>query len=326
MICDLLESEINAGLQTCPFDILRVWLGDELNGLDAVAEIGPDDPAWSDDVAPIGCRRPRSGSIRRATTLSGANRPRRGLSVIFPNSLFYGSRYDDEPDRRPHRPPLPAASLGILQSIHHHRRHPARRRLVGRVEAHQQLKIILADHVDSLTSWVRLRKLPSLRYEISREMRALDAAHVVNYVVSWPSFTARPAASSASQSASVSSPWKRTSPILRSSQVSISNTAIECRFTGCKARAPAEALRAAAPAGSPAPSANCNSRTLQSLTLGPNGYPEQPMSTHDEKVRETLHDTLTRANVDTRNLAIEVVDSRLIVKGTVPPPLISKSR
>jgi hypothetical protein len=42
------------------------------------------------------------------------------------------------------------------------------------------------------------------------------------------------------------------------------------------------------------------------------------MNTHDEKVRDTLHDTLTKANVDTRNLAIEVVDGHLIVKGTVP--------
>ena len=42
------------------------------------------------------------------------------------------------------------------------------------------------------------------------------------------------------------------------------------------------------------------------------------MNPHDEKVRDALHDTLTRANVDTRNLAIEVVDGCLIVKGTVP--------
>jgi hypothetical protein len=42
------------------------------------------------------------------------------------------------------------------------------------------------------------------------------------------------------------------------------------------------------------------------------------MNTHDEKVRDKLHDTLTRANVDTRNLAIEVVNGRLIVKGTLP--------
>jgi hypothetical protein len=32
VICDLLASEINAGLQTFAFDILRAWLGDELNG------------------------------------------------------------------------------------------------------------------------------------------------------------------------------------------------------------------------------------------------------------------------------------------------------
>lgn len=42
------------------------------------------------------------------------------------------------------------------------------------------------------------------------------------------------------------------------------------------------------------------------------------MNPHDEKVRDALHDTLTRANVDTRNLAIEVLDGRLIVRGTVP--------
>src|SRR6476661_3413658 len=42
------------------------------------------------------------------------------------------------------------------------------------------------------------------------------------------------------------------------------------------------------------------------------------MNPHDEKVRGALHDTLTRANVDTRNLAIEVADGRLIVKGTLP--------
>jgi hypothetical protein len=33
------------------FDSFRVWVGDELNGFDAMAEIRPGDPAWSDDVA-----------------------------------------------------------------------------------------------------------------------------------------------------------------------------------------------------------------------------------------------------------------------------------
>jgi len=51
VLCDLLASEINAGLQTFAFDIVRVWIGDELNGFDAVAEIGPGDPACSDDAA-----------------------------------------------------------------------------------------------------------------------------------------------------------------------------------------------------------------------------------------------------------------------------------
>lgn len=50
----------------------------------------------------------------------------------------------------------------------------------------------------------------------------------------------------------------------------------------------------------------------------PTRYRRTRMNPHDEKVRDALHDTLTRANVDTRNLAIEVLDGRLIVKGTVP--------
>lgn len=47
----LLASEISAGLQTFAFDSFRAWVGDELNGFDARAEIRPGDPAWSDDVA-----------------------------------------------------------------------------------------------------------------------------------------------------------------------------------------------------------------------------------------------------------------------------------
>lgn len=42
------------------------------------------------------------------------------------------------------------------------------------------------------------------------------------------------------------------------------------------------------------------------------------MIPRDENRRNAVHDALTRSNVDTRNLAIEVVDDRLIVKGTVP--------
>lgn len=37
----------------------------------------------------------------------------------------------------------------------------------------------------------------------------------------------------------------------------------------------------------------------------------------DERMRDAVHDTLTRANVDTRNLTIEVVNGRLILRGTV---------
>ena len=51
VLCELLESEINAGLQTFAFDIMRVWMGDELNGIDAQAELTPRNPAWGDDAA-----------------------------------------------------------------------------------------------------------------------------------------------------------------------------------------------------------------------------------------------------------------------------------
>ena len=42
VLCELLDSEINAGLQTFALDIVRVWLGDELNGLEAEAELTPE--------------------------------------------------------------------------------------------------------------------------------------------------------------------------------------------------------------------------------------------------------------------------------------------
>jgi hypothetical protein len=51
VLCKLLESEINAGLQTFALDDIRVWIGDELNGFAATADITPKDAAWSDDAA-----------------------------------------------------------------------------------------------------------------------------------------------------------------------------------------------------------------------------------------------------------------------------------
>ena len=51
VFCELIDSEINAGLQTFASDSFRVWIGDELNGFVATAEIMPKDPAWSDDGA-----------------------------------------------------------------------------------------------------------------------------------------------------------------------------------------------------------------------------------------------------------------------------------
>jgi hypothetical protein len=48
---ELLDSDINAGLQTFAFDSFRVWIGDELNGFAAAAEITPKDAAWPDNSA-----------------------------------------------------------------------------------------------------------------------------------------------------------------------------------------------------------------------------------------------------------------------------------
>ena len=47
VLCDLLESEISAGLQTFPFDTFRVWIGDDLNGVAAEARF-EDEKIWKD--------------------------------------------------------------------------------------------------------------------------------------------------------------------------------------------------------------------------------------------------------------------------------------
>jgi hypothetical protein len=42
------------------------------------------------------------------------------------------------------------------------------------------------------------------------------------------------------------------------------------------------------------------------------------MNPHDEGIRAAVNDALTAANVDVRNLAIEVRSGRVFVKGSVP--------
>ena len=42
------------------------------------------------------------------------------------------------------------------------------------------------------------------------------------------------------------------------------------------------------------------------------------MNAQDEKIRAAVNDALTAANIDVRNLAIEVTNGRVLVKGTVP--------
>ena len=51
VLCELLDSEISAGLQTFPFDSFRVWIGDELNGILAEGALDDRDAAWGDDRA-----------------------------------------------------------------------------------------------------------------------------------------------------------------------------------------------------------------------------------------------------------------------------------
>jgi hypothetical protein len=42
------------------------------------------------------------------------------------------------------------------------------------------------------------------------------------------------------------------------------------------------------------------------------------MIARDEKLRDAVTDALTKANIDARSLAVEVVDGHVVVKGTVP--------
>jgi hypothetical protein len=51
VLCDLLDSEINAGLRTFGCAFLLVWIGDELNNFDAEAILVDKDAAWADDSA-----------------------------------------------------------------------------------------------------------------------------------------------------------------------------------------------------------------------------------------------------------------------------------
>src|SRR5262245_7779396 len=42
------------------------------------------------------------------------------------------------------------------------------------------------------------------------------------------------------------------------------------------------------------------------------------MNRADEQIRDQLTDDMTKANIDARNLTVEVVEKALIIKGTVP--------
>lgn len=67
MLCKLLDSEINAGLQTFAFNIFRVWIGDEMNGRAAMARSRRRTrPGLTMPPSPIGCTRQRSGSMPTA--------------------------------------------------------------------------------------------------------------------------------------------------------------------------------------------------------------------------------------------------------------------
>jgi hypothetical protein len=49
VIKDLHDSKIGAGVQTYRSQGLRVWIGDQLNGLEASAHICPEDSGWLTD-------------------------------------------------------------------------------------------------------------------------------------------------------------------------------------------------------------------------------------------------------------------------------------
>ena len=42
------------------------------------------------------------------------------------------------------------------------------------------------------------------------------------------------------------------------------------------------------------------------------------MNRADEQIRDQLTDEMTKANIDARNLTVEVIDKSVIIKGTVP--------
>lgn len=42
------------------------------------------------------------------------------------------------------------------------------------------------------------------------------------------------------------------------------------------------------------------------------------MNRADEQIRDSLTDEMTKANIDARNLTVEVVEKAVIIKGTVP--------
>jgi len=49
--------------------------------------------------------------------------------------------------------------------------------------------------------------------------------------------------------------------------------------------------------------------------------PEMRSVSHqDEQIRDALTDGIKKANIDARNLSVEVVDRSVIIKGTVPTP------
>ncbi|HLG47779.1 MAG TPA: hypothetical protein VKY24_16170 [Reyranella sp.] len=50
VLCELLDSEISAGLQTFPFCSFHVWIGDDVNGIEAVGTF-EDESIWKDSGA-----------------------------------------------------------------------------------------------------------------------------------------------------------------------------------------------------------------------------------------------------------------------------------
>lgn len=124
MLRELLDGEINVGLQTFAFDSFRVWIGDELNGFDLSAYRRGTSHDWSPsaDAGFHSCIL-RGALIQRAISVltDSDNAIRTGSAIERPGSKVNESlvEFDDAVDCRiicedPHTLPEAKAAVGVV--------------------------------------------------------------------------------------------------------------------------------------------------------------------------------------------------------------------